>query len=400
MIFKANANLFRSMIENLPMAVLLIDENYRHIYTNSLFVDLTGLHQSESAGHGWTQRLSQMDQQMLFHVFATMKEGNDQQIPDNFFLQDIKCQPLTISRRIDPEIGLFYTITFFGENNASLNPNHLILDGSAKSKTADQNEAKQATLLKEEQKNKEELITSNQHKDKLLAILAHDMGAPIAALKGLTESLLDIDLDKHERTMLRDSLLKQLAAVAELTENILLWATDSFHNTESEKKETVGVLQIIEESKVVMEQQAALKKLQFSYDIPADLKVSVNKNQLCMVVRNLFNNAIKYTQCHGFIHICAELSNDSVHIKIADNGIGIPEDRQHSLFTFTQTNTYGTNGEKGIGLGLLLCKQYIEANNGTISIISKQNIGTTVIAAFPNALSAAYVSPNSHLVWK
>ena len=78
--------------------------------------------------------------------------------------------------------------------------------------------------------------------------------------------------------------------------------------------------------------------------------------------------------------------NSCVRIRIADDGIGIDEDHQKALFTFSQSNTYGTNGEKGIGLGLLLCKEYVEANGGTISVFSELNVGTTVVTEFPAAM--------------
>ncbi len=149
-----------------------------------------------------------------------------------------------------------------------------------------------------------------------------------------------------------------------------------------------------------MQQQASVKSQQLHFTLPPDLKITVNKNQFCMVVRNLFNNAVKYTQAHGKIHISASLHGEYVRLTISDNGIGMSEERQRSLFTFKQTCTYGTQGEKGIGLGLLVCKQYIEANNGTISVQSTQNVGTTVITEFPNALSNTFVNASADLIWK
>lgn len=400
MIFKANDNLFHSMMENLPMAVLLIDDHYRHICTNSLFINLTGLPHALVAGLGWTHWLSAEDKQSLFTILTKMKDFGPAGQQIFHFSHQHAGQSVTIVKGLDPQAGIFYTLAFAIDKKREDAP--AVRHKKATSSTHPDKKIRLSSIQKKTsyQESNAVLLASNKHKDKILAIVAHDMNAPIASLKGLTTSLLDTHLDSHERAILRESLLKQLAAVGDLAENVLLWASNSFNRNDSEEKETLNILRVIEDHKIIIEQQANTKGIRISYDIPDDLKIRVNKSQFSMVMRNLFANAIKYTQLHGNVNISVTQMDSRVQIRIVDDGIGISDEHQNHLFTFSQTSTYGTNGEKGIGLGLLLCKQYVEANGGNISIFSKPNMGTTVVTEFPVALSHAFVDYNNGLVWQ
>ena len=108
-----------------------------------------------------------------------------------------------------------------------------------------------------------------------------------------------------------------------------------------------------------------------------------------IVIRNLLMNAIKYSNQHGTISLAANCENSNVLLTFADNGVGMTQEQMDKLFTPMPDNTtYGTAGEKGTGLGLLLCYDFIKANNGTISVVSELGKGSTFTVVLPaNALA-------------
>ena len=385
-----NYDLFNPIMENLPLAVLLIDQDYQCIYCNTLFLTMSGLNSEQVSGMNWSRFLSFDQQNLLFRQLAGMNDPRKShhltQQPDH---TGEAVSTWSVVKGNDGHVGEFFLITFTPKpddlklDDAKPRKNDSMPDsienvGSIKWQSKDK-----ITGSSDLEKINTELNLSNRLKDKVLSVIAHDVRAPIASLKGLTSTLLDTNLDNQEKALLREDLLKQLSAVADLTENILLWATNSFTKTKSETKETLHIIDVVEANRSVIEQQAHSKNIKVTYEIPAHLKICVNKDQFNMVIRNLATNAIKYTPANGHIAIIASISNSCVHISITDNGIGISEEHQKSLFSFSQTSTYGTDGEKGIGLGLLLCKEYVEANDGKISVYSKLNSGTTVVTEFP-----------------
>lgn len=392
MTFLLNYDLFHPIMENLPLAVLLIDQDYQCIYCNTLFLTMSGLSSGQVSGMNWSRFLSLHQQNLLFRQLAEMtnpkKSHQRTEEPDR--IQEVAAT-WSVAKGSDGHIGEFFLITFTPKpdnlklDGAKPRENDGMLDSSDNVGSIEWQSKDKNTGSTDLEKINTELSLSNRLKDKVLSVIAHDVRAPIASLKGLTSTLLDTNLDNQEKNLLREDLLKQLSAVADLTENILLWATNSFTKTKSETKETLHILDVMEANKPIIEQQARAKNINVTYEIPADLKISVNKDQFNMVIRNLATNAIKYTPTNGHIAIIASISNSCVQISITDNGIGISEEHQKSLFSFSQTSTYGTDGEKGIGLGLLLCKEYVEANDGKISVSSKLNSGTTVVTEFPAA---------------
>jgi PAS domain S-box-containing protein len=387
-------DLFLPVMENIPLAVLVIDHNFSYVYCNSLFKSFSGLDSVQIEGMRWSQFLPPHRQQLLFGELSAMRHHLAKSQERNYTFANGHGYNTnwTIAMGNDEKLGEFYVLTFKEQPHT---PSFLLsstrhacsLKGDEKREINLTKNRREEHVLKTStlEKLNGELNASNKLKDKVLSVIAHDVRAPIASLKGLTSTFLDTDLSSEEKILLREDLLKQLGAVADLTENILLWATNSFTKTKSETIEKIEVLEIVENNRAVIDHLALAKNVSVRYDIPAGLTIRVNKDQFSTVIRNLATNAIKYTPASGHITIAATLEDFYIQIKVSDTGIGIDEDHQKTLFTFSQSSTYGTNGEKGIGLGLLLCKEYVEANAGKISVSSKPNIGTTVITQFPAA---------------
>jgi signal transduction histidine kinase len=126
------------------------------------------------------------------------------------------------------------------------------------------------------------------------------------------------------------------------------------------------------------------KNINIKVEIEEDFNVYLDRNHLGVVIQNVINNAIKFTRKNGLISISAHLNDKYATIKITDNGIGIHEELLAKLNTMQQIqSSKGTEGEKGTGLGLMLCRELIEKNNGTLEIVSIKNEGTTIIVQVP-----------------
>ena len=128
---------------------------------------------------------------------------------------------------------------------------------------------------------------------------------------------------------------------------------------------------------------AAKKNIKLTYAIDRELEVVADKDMLRIVLRNLVINAIKFTQTGGEITIGVKRKDDTAIISIKDNGIGIPPEKQSEIFSLKTNSTYGTNEEKGMGLGLMLCKEFVEYQNGRIWFESEVGKGSTFFISLP-----------------
>ncbi|WP_165940136.1 sensor histidine kinase [Dyadobacter psychrotolerans] len=397
-----NKGLHYRILQNIPVAILLIDQNYDFLFANSLFRNLTGLSLSQTSGTDWTDFIASDKRQHLFQVLSELKNQtfSSKKLSIQLTSKPDSRTSLMITSEQDDKLGWLYSLTFLPSETKIIVPEIDILD--LKSNESDLNqhtdrtreisligkndeatEVKLADRQALSEKYIAELKASNRLKDKILAIISHDMSAPIASLKGLTSSLLDEELSEKERALVRESLLKQLDSVSELTENLLRWATNSFTKQGPGKTEPIKLLDVVDRNVQLIAPQAFTKKIKITSKIPAGLFVRANKDQLHIVIRNIITNSMKYTPANGEIDISGNALKSIVQIRVKDTGIGITSEQLATLFTYTQNSTYGTNGEKGIGLGLMLCKEYVEANGGKISVSSIVHSGTTVLIELP-----------------
>jgi signal transduction histidine kinase len=132
------------------------------------------------------------------------------------------------------------------------------------------------------------------------------------------------------------------------------------------------------------ESRAKGKEIEIKTEIPQDLLIRADENMLRTVLRNLISNAIKFTRPGGWVQIEAYSKNETVYIEIIDNGVGIPDNKLDTIFNLDESyRTEGTNKEKGTGLGLILCKEFIDKHNGNISVQSEVGNGTRFTVLFP-----------------
>lgn len=237
------------------------------------------------------------------------------------------------------------------------------------------------TEIKEaERKVKEALETKN----KFFNIMAHDLKNPFNGVLGLSQ-LLSGDLNSYTLNEIKQyaELINQSATqIYNLLDNLLEWARAQ---TGSIKKKPVEFLikNPIVESMEFLESSCKEKQIEIDYQENSH-KVFADKNMIQTVIRNILANAIKFTPEKGKITIRTSQKNNFLQISISDTGIGIPKENLRQLFDLKKSiSTEGTNREKGTGLGLIISKEFISANDGTIEVESEVNKGSNFIISLP-----------------
>jgi len=229
-----------------------------------------------------------------------------------------------------------------------------------------------------------EIKLLNATKDKFFSIIAHDLRSPFNSMLGfsrLLETKYDI-YEAKEYKKLFGVLSKEISNAYELVENLLLWSTAQRKKIKFEPKQE-NLHSIISEVIEQLLQSASSKLITVEYEIPENLVIFADRDMLSTVIRNLVSNAIKFTPKSGKISILAKVNADEnqtkfVQVVFKDNGIGIDEDIHANIFSFdSNASTLGTENEKGTGLGLILCKEFIEKHDGKIGVESEVGKGTT-----------------------
>ncbi|MBS2099949.1 sensor histidine kinase [Carboxylicivirga linearis] len=249
--------------------------------------------------------------------------------------------------------------------------------------------AKEAIAIKEEiQQKNEELNKSNATKDRFLGIIAHDLKNPINTIWGLSDLLIvDRQIEEEEQFKIVETINKSVQHTHDLLEDLLSWARAQNKSIVFDPS-MVRVNDIIEKELQVLNQMAMNKSIKIKNVIKDDLNIFVDSQMLEVIVRNLVSNAIKYSFLESSIIINAKevVRNDQegVEICIQDSGIGMDNDKLAKLFTISKDiSTKGTLNEDGTGLGLLLCKEFIDLHKGIIEVESEPEKGSTFSCFFP-----------------
>jgi len=228
-------------------------------------------------------------------------------------------------------------------------------------------------------KSEDKLLQLNAQKDKFFSIIGHELRNPFTAIIGfsdlLAEQIKEKDyegIDKYAKFIGQSS--KQ---ALNLLMNLLEWSRAQTGRIEF-NPEKLNLEDVIEENKMHFSIIAKQKVITIKKVISNDLTVFADRPMLSTVLRNLISNAIKFTGEKGKIKISAEKSGKKVTVNVSDNGIGIEPEKLKKLFQLDVSNsTPGTNNEKGTGLGLILCKEFVEKHGGKIWVQSKPGKGTT-----------------------
>ncbi len=223
-------------------------------------------------------------------------------------------------------------------------------------------------------KQHDELEKLNDQKDKFFSIIAHDLKGPFTALLGLTELLADpaLSFDANQIKGYAKSVNHSAEQIYNLLENLLEWALLQMGQMEFEPS-CVDVTEIINRNLDLFAPMAKEKEILLTGMGKTSFNVLADAHMLDTIVRNLINNAIKFTAIDGGVSIKTKCQDDWAAIEVSDTGIGITADRMDQLFQMdSKTSTLGTIGERGTGLGLNLCKELVEKQGGQISVKSKE----------------------------
>jgi signal transduction histidine kinase len=232
----------------------------------------------------------------------------------------------------------------------------------------------------------DQLKDLNSTKDKLFSIISHDLRSPFNTILGFGELLLDSysDLTDDERKNMISQLYNTSNQTYYLVENMLNWARIQTRNIKYEPKK-IDLKEFFDAKFDLYEKIAGSKGIVLQSLLGADLFVNTDVNFLETILRNLINNAIKFTPAGGTIQVTAKPGPKEVVISVKDSGIGMTKNQIDNLFNINKnTYTAGTNGEKGSGLGLILCKEFIEEYNGTITVESAPGKGSTFSFTVPS----------------
>jgi PAS domain S-box-containing protein len=232
----------------------------------------------------------------------------------------------------------------------------------------------------------EELIKINAEKDKFFSIIAHDLRGPFIGFLGMTElmaeGLSDMTMEEiQEMAVVMKSYANNLYR---LLGNLLEWSRMQRGLTTLSASSFLLKPKIVE-SMVLVQEAANKKEIAVNYDIPEDLMVFADGNMLSGIIRNLATNAVKFTPKGGDINISAKTDiYNSVEISVRDTGIGMNTKMLNNLFRLGENvNRNGTEGESSTGLGLILCKDFVEKHGGKLWVESEEGKGSTFYFTFP-----------------
>lgn len=241
-------------------------------------------------------------------------------------------------------------------------------------------EVKQRTL--EIQQQKEKLEELNRIKDKLFSVVSHDIKAPLSSLK-LSLALTKINkLSQDEFKAVSTEIESHLDQTTNFIQNLLQWAKFQLRG-EVVRPARLDMRAMIEETAGLLDNDMRQKLISLQMEIQSDCIAHADQVMIQSVLRNLINNAVKFTPVGGTITLRAKHEDQNVIVAVSDTGVGILPENRGSIFTLESLTTPGTRQEAGTGLGLVLCKEFTEKNNGTIWFESEVGKGTTFSFALP-----------------
>ncbi|WP_224746357.1 sensor histidine kinase [Mucilaginibacter glaciei] len=292
-----------------------------------------------------------------------------QLIPDTYMNKESRYFDIT-SGYIVVVIVIYYTVTYLRRNY-----DHEKRSASDKATSIEQ---KNHQIVDQNH----ELERVNTERNKLMSIIAHDLRSPLSNIQNYLEMVTEYELETDERRMVEGDLLKVTRSTIDMLGKLLIWSKAQMDGV-NVKLGYVTLRQSLFNT-IELERSIALKKdITLISEIDWEVKIVADSDMLQLVIRNLINNAIKFTPHGGQISFKAKHIGRECWLIIRDNGIGISSEKQAELFSLRAASTFGTDNEKGVGLGLLLCKEFTELQGGRIWVESPEGEGTVFYVSMP-----------------
>lgn len=229
------------------------------------------------------------------------------------------------------------------------------------------------------------LKESNTTKDKLFSIVAHDLKSPFGSIIGMCELMSDsLENKDYEKVQKYGKIIDKTASETyNLITNLLSWSKSQLSEIKL-NAEPIRISTFIDEIIELYFSIWNAKAIHVNNHIDQDVILNTDKNSLSIVISNLLTNALKFTHRGGTVEFLTRQQEGYLQILVRDSGVGIPDAKMSSLFDIAENeSTLGTGNEKGTGLGLVLCKQFVEKNGGRLKVESKMNKGSTFIVELP-----------------
>ena len=230
----------------------------------------------------------------------------------------------------------------------------------------------------------EELKNINATKDRFFSIIAHDMRGPLISFNQTLDLITgNMNLDEQMKELLLEELKKSSKNIFNLLENLLNWSRIQRH-TMSIEPVSLSLNNVLKENIDLLIPNAKQKNINILLKTEENITVFADHDSTSLVIRNLLSNAVKFTRNNGNITITVKDYTQHAEITIEDTGIGISKEILENLFKpFSFYSSFGTNGEKGSGLGLVLIKEFVERNGGKIRVESEPDKGSRFIFTLP-----------------
>jgi len=220
-----------------------------------------------------------------------------------------------------------------------------------------------------------ELQDLNTLKNKLFSVIAHDLKSPMYALRNIFQNIEKYDMPAEDVKAMVPEVMKDLNYTTTLMENLLQWAKCQMQTLQVSFGE-VNVREVSREVFNLLKSQAELKNIKLVNNIRKNAVVIAQQDMIQLVLRNLVSNAIKFTPVNGCVQIGLENGDDYIEVYVKDSGIGLSREQLNKISHNEYFTTRGTSSEKGTGLGLMLCKEFLTKNNGTLYITSEEGLGS------------------------
>lgn len=321
-------------------------------YFNKTWLDFTGRTMEQEFGNGWAEGVHPDDFDFCLQTYVAAFDKKES------FLMDY---------RMKNKFGEYRWIRDFGRPFFDVDNTFLGYIGSCYDITENKN-------------NELQLIELNAEKNKFFSIIAHDLRTPFNSIVGYSEILLeqvkDKDYDRIEE--FTNIIIQSSNRAMDLLTNLMEWAQSQSGRMDF-SPENFDIIPLLDEVTLLLKDFARHKSILILNSLPSSIHVYADKQMIGTVLRNLISNAIKFTQPEGKVTISALEKQNLLIVSVSDTGVGISKERIDKLFNISDCySTPGTQNEKGTGLGLILCKEFINKNNGKIWVESEPGIGTTL----------------------
>ncbi len=372
-----------AILNSVNNAAFVTDENHTIVFWSRLLSDYSKIDSSAVIGRNLFDYFPNLqNQRFQQRIKLVLEDGIPQSFSSQLNTYIIPCMLSDGSFRIQHT-----TVTRFAIANNDVFLVYSIKDITEESKQIIKlRELRNSALeqINERIKTEEKLRELNASKDRFFSIISHDLKNPLGALLGFVQILKD-DLETLSMDEIRqfvDSIDEISGNINELTLMLLDWSRTQLKNA-LPQFESLDLEDLVGALYPLYAPLASRKGIKLTLAIVPEMTVFADKNMLLTVFRNLISNAIKFTRNEGEISIRGRVEAGNTIVEIADNGVGMEPIDVKNLFRLDKTvSRRGTNNETGTGLGLLLCKEFVEINNGNISVASSVGNGTTFTLKF------------------